>query len=86
LFEAGIRGVEADTLFGLWAPAATPQDVVARLNREVNKSLALPAVKERFAVVGGDTEPGSVADFKQKIQIESALFGAVIRSRNIKAD
>jgi tripartite-type tricarboxylate transporter receptor subunit TctC len=86
LLETGIRGVEADTLFGLWAPAATPQDVVARLNREVNRSLALPAVKERFAGVGGDADPVSVAEFRQKIQAEAAVFGAIIKARNIKAD
>jgi tripartite-type tricarboxylate transporter receptor subunit TctC len=86
LLESGIRGVEADTLFGLWAPASTPQDVVARLNREVNKSLALPAVRERFAGVGGDADPVSVAEFRQKIQAEAATFGAIIKARNIKAD
>lgn len=84
--EAGVPGVEADTLFGLWAPAGTPADVVNRLNREVNKVLAQPPVKQRFANVGGETLPVSIAEFKDKIKAEGVLFGGVIKSRKIQAD
>jgi tripartite-type tricarboxylate transporter receptor subunit TctC len=86
LYEEGVKGVEADTLFGIWAPASTPADIVGRLNREINKSLALPAVKQRFKDLGGDATPMSPADFKAKIAIETILFGSLIRARNIKAD
>jgi tripartite-type tricarboxylate transporter receptor subunit TctC len=86
LFEAGIKGVAADTMFGLWAPSSAPSDIVSRLNREVNKSLVLANVKQRFKDVGGEAQPMSPSDFKTKIAIETALFGSVIRARNIKAD
>lgn len=86
LLEQGVKGVDADTMFGIWASASVPADVVNRLNREINKSLALPAVKQRFSTLGGEATPMSVNDFKAKIMIEKTLFGAVIRARNIKAD
>jgi tripartite-type tricarboxylate transporter receptor subunit TctC len=86
LLEAGIKDVETDTIFGLWAPASTPVDIVSRINREVNKSLELAAVKQRFKDLGGEATPVSVAEFKSRIAAETSVFGAVIRSRNIKAD
>jgi tripartite-type tricarboxylate transporter receptor subunit TctC len=86
LQEVGIKDVETDTIFGLWAPAATPADIVGRLNREVNKSLELAAVKQRFRDLGGEATPVSVGEFKSRIAAETAVFGAVIRARNIKAD
>ncbi len=84
--ELGYRGINADTLFGFYAPAAVPKDVVARLNREINKALALPAVRQKIADLGGEAIPMSPADFKQLAQIETALFGGVIAARGIKAD
>lgn len=86
LSEVGVKGVETDTIFGIWAPASTPPDVVARLNREINKALGLAAVKQRFKDLGGEATPSSVAEFKAKITAETGTFGSVIRSRNIKAD
>jgi tripartite-type tricarboxylate transporter receptor subunit TctC len=86
LLEAGIKDVETDTIFGLWASASTPADIVSRINREVNKSLELAAVKQRYRDLGGEATPVSVSEFKSRIAAETATFGAVIRSRNIKAD
>jgi tripartite-type tricarboxylate transporter receptor subunit TctC len=86
LTELGIKEVEADTIFGLWAPASTPDDIVNRVHREVNKALSLPATRQRFNSVGGDATPLSIADFKAKIRAEGLRFGAIIKSRNIQAD
>ena len=49
LDEVGLKGFDADTVFGFYAPAGTPAEVVARLNAEINRVLALPAVRERIA-------------------------------------
>ena len=43
LDEAGLKGFDADTVFGFYAPAGTPADVVSRLNREINRILGTPA-------------------------------------------
>ncbi len=86
LAEVGVNDVEADTIFGIWTPASTPADVVARLNREINKALTVATVKQRFKDLGGEATPMGVAEFKAKIPAETSAFGSVIRFCNIKAD
>jgi tripartite-type tricarboxylate transporter receptor subunit TctC len=86
LTELGIKDVEADTIFGLWAPSSTPDDIVNRLHRDINRALALAPVRQRFNAVGGDATPLTIADFRDKIRSEGQRFGAIIRGRNILAD
>ncbi len=86
LDEAGLRGFDADTVFGFYAPAGTPPEVVAQLNAQINRTLALPAVQERIASLGGEAQPGSPAAFQQRAAADSQRFGAVIRERKIVAD
>lgn len=57
LDEVGLKGFDADTWFGLYAPAGTPPDVVTRLNREINKVLGTQAVKDRITALGGGPPP-----------------------------
>ncbi|MES2635631.1 MAG: tripartite tricarboxylate transporter substrate binding protein [Pseudomonadota bacterium] len=84
--EAGLKGFDADTWFGFYAPAATPPAVVTRLNTEINKILRTPAFTERMAAIGGAAAPMSPADFAARAQIDSARFGALIKARNIRGD
>lgn len=84
--EAGIKGFDADTWFGFYAPGGTPQAVVTRLNTEINKILRTPAFQERMAAIGGVPAPMSPQDFAARAQIDSVRFGALIRARNIKGD
>ena len=86
LAEVGYPGVEADTWFGVYAPAGTPPEVIARLNRDLNKALATPAVKARFLDVGGEATPMSPAEFKGIAQAETKVFGALIKARGIKLE
>ena len=86
LDEVGLKGFDADTWFGFYAPAGTPPEVVARLNSEINKVLATPAVKERITALGGVSAPMSPADFHARAAIDSTRFGALIKARNIKGD
>lgn len=86
LDEAGLKGFDADTLFGFYAPTGTPTEVVARLNREINKALATPAVQERINALGGIPAPMSPAEFNSHATADSARFGALIKARNIKSD
>ena len=50
--EAGVSGYQVSVWFGVVAPAGTPKDVIAKLNAEINRILALPDVKERFNTAG----------------------------------
>ena len=84
--EQGFGEVFADTLFGVYAPAGTRPEVIERLNREINKVLALPATKARFAEVGAEPVPMSPAEFKALVQAESVRFGAIVKARRITPD
>lgn len=86
LDEVGLKGFDADTLFGFYAPAGTPPEVVTRLNREINKILASQAVQDRIAALGGVPAPMSPADFNNRVAADSARFGALIKERNIQSD
>ena len=61
--EAGIGGVFADSLFGVYAAAGTRDDVVDRMNAEINKVLARPEIQARFLDAGAEALPLSVADY-----------------------
>ncbi|WP_399686210.1 Bug family tripartite tricarboxylate transporter substrate binding protein [Xenophilus sp.] len=86
LDEAGFKGFDADTVFGFYAPAGTPQPVIAKLNAEINKVLAMPAVQERIAQLGGEAAPGTPEAFHERAMADSVRFGAIIKERNIRAD
>ena len=86
LDEAGLKGFDADTWFGFYAPTGTPTEIVSRLNREINKILGSQAVKDRIMAIGGIPAPMSPGDFNMRASIDGARFGALIKARNIKGD
>ncbi|MET4575626.1 Bug family tripartite tricarboxylate transporter substrate binding protein [Ottowia thiooxydans] len=84
--ESGFGKVYVDTPFAVYAPAAMPAVNVARVNRELNKLLMLPAVKARFADVGAEPVALSPAEVAKMVKAESALFGPIVKARGIKSD
>jgi tripartite-type tricarboxylate transporter receptor subunit TctC len=86
LDEIGLSGFDADTVFGFYAPAGTPTDVVARLNREINRILTLPGPRERILALGGEPAPMTPAQFHDKAMEDARRFGKVIRERRITGD
>ena len=86
LDELGLKGFDADTVFGFYAPAGTPAAVVSRLNAEINRIIATSAVTERIDAIGGVPAPMSPAEFAAKAAEDSKRFGAIIRERHIVGD
>ena len=86
LDEAGLKGFDADTVFGFYAPAGTPPEVVNRLNREINRILGTQPLKERIQALGGEALPLTPAQFSAKALEDSRRFGAIIKERKILAD
>lgn len=84
--EAGLKGFDADTYFGFYAPAGTPAAVVTKLNTEINKILNGKPFQDRMAAIGGVPSPMSPQDFASRAQIDSVRFGALIKARGIKGD
>jgi tripartite-type tricarboxylate transporter receptor subunit TctC len=81
-----IKGFEASSWFGVAAPKATPPEIVAMLNREINAGLADATIKSRLADMGGMALTGSPADWGKLIADETEKWGKVIRSAGIKAE
>ena len=69
--------------FGMWAPAGTPPDVVARLQREVQTALADPTVRSAIAATGADVVGGTSAAFAEHIKRDTARLAEVIRVSGI---
>jgi len=84
--EAGVPGYQVSVWFGVVAPAATPKDVVARLNAEINRVIGLPEVKERFSQSGIEIVGGSPEVFDRQIREQVATWGKVVKEANIKSD
>jgi tripartite-type tricarboxylate transporter receptor subunit TctC len=74
--EAGLPGFESVAWFGLLAPAGTPVAVQQRLEAEVHKALALPAVKERLAAMGATPGVPTAAAFTQVIRADIQKWAA----------
>ena len=81
-----VPGYEASAVFGVFAPANTPADVVDKLNKGINASLADSSIKARLAQLSGTVLAGSAADLGRLFADETAKWGRVIRAANIKAE
>jgi tripartite-type tricarboxylate transporter receptor subunit TctC len=81
-----LPGYEASAWFGIGAPTRTPQEIIERLNTQVNASLADANFQARLANLGATVLPGSPADFAKLIADETMKWGKVILAANIKAE
>jgi len=79
-------GFEADSRFGFYAPYGVPQDILARLNRDINRIPQTPAVKQRIAGLGGEAAAMTAAPFGERGRLDRVRFGAFIKSAEIKGD
>jgi len=86
MIEAGIRGYEFSTWYGLFAPGGTPRDIVAKLNAAVIKIIAQPEVKAQFARDGLDPAGGTPESFDSYFRAEVEKLGAVIRASGARAE
>jgi len=84
--EAGLPDVNLATWIFLMAPAATPDAVVAQLNRTINEILATPDMKERLLGQGFVQTGGTVEQMAARMKAETELWGKVIRDANIKIE
>ena len=80
-----LPGYGASGWYGLVAPAATPKDVLARLNAEAVKALRSPEVAERLSGQGAEPAPGSPGDFAAFIRAEIDKWSKVVKAANMKA-
>jgi tripartite-type tricarboxylate transporter receptor subunit TctC len=84
--EAGLPDVNLATWIFLMAPAATPDAVVALLNRTVNDILKMPDTREKLLQQGFVQAGGTVEEMAQRMGNEAVLWGTVIKNAGIRID
>lgn len=84
--ESGYPGFEALSWQGLFAPAGTPPELVARISAEVNKAIKTPDIQDFFASRGFLIEGTTPAAFKAFIEAELKKWSAIVKASGAKAD
>jgi tripartite-type tricarboxylate transporter receptor subunit TctC len=83
--EAGFPGMDGDGWVGALVPAGTPKDIIALLNKQINETIALPEIKEKFATLGLDIIGGSPQDFANVMRTEGERWAKAIKAAGVKA-
>ena len=83
LDEAGLKGFNIGTWFGVLAPVATPKDIVARLNSEMVKIIKSPEFRQRMADIGADPIGDTPEQMAQTIKAETEKFGKLVKEANV---
>jgi tripartite-type tricarboxylate transporter receptor subunit TctC len=84
--EAGFKGIEGSGWFGFFAPAKTSPATVQQLNAAVNKALATPELRERFAKLGLEPTGGSAADLAALMKRDAERWAPVVKASGFKGD
>jgi tripartite-type tricarboxylate transporter receptor subunit TctC len=81
--ESGVPGYVADSWYGLYVPAGTPQDVIAKLNAAARKAVQTDSFRKRVEGEGLVINAGSPADFDKYAKGEEARWRKVVKENNI---
>ena len=84
--ESGYQGLVIEQWLGVFVPAGTPAEIVARLNAEIGKALAEAAIRERFAKAAMEPVGGSAADMARLLRGDYDKYGRLIKDLNIKLE
>jgi tripartite-type tricarboxylate transporter receptor subunit TctC len=86
LDELGYKAANINSLFGVFAPAATPPALVARYNAEINKALASPELRAKLIATDNVPTGGTSAAFAKEIASEFESNGRIVKAAGIRAD
>jgi tripartite-type tricarboxylate transporter receptor subunit TctC len=84
--EEGMTGFDVTNWYGVMAPAATPRELVARLNADINKAMRVPEVRERLEHVGTQLREQSAAEFSAFMKAELVKYAKLVKDADIKID
>jgi tripartite-type tricarboxylate transporter receptor subunit TctC len=84
--ELNLPAVDSGTWQGVMTTAGTPAPMVARLNAELNKIVAMPEMEKKISELGAEVRIGSPADFTNWMKTNVAMWGVVIREAGIKLE
>jgi tripartite-type tricarboxylate transporter receptor subunit TctC len=84
--EAGLAGFDISTWFGIFAPAGTPREVVAKLNAETVRILHTAAMRERLALLGAEPVGNKPDEFAAFVKAEIPKYAKIVKASGAKAD
>jgi tripartite-type tricarboxylate transporter receptor subunit TctC len=86
VIESGVPGYEVVQWYGVMVPAATPRDIVMKINADIAKFLASPDMAAKMASEGGIPSSSTPEQFSTLVKSEIERWGAVIKATGAKAD
>ena len=86
LEESGLKGFDIGTWFGVLAPAATPKEVVARLNAEMVKVIQSPEFRQRMAEIGAEPIGNSADEMAQQVREQTEKFARLVKDAKVVID
>ena len=86
LEESGLKGFDIGTWFGVLAPAATPKDIVAKLNTEMVKVIQSPEFRKRMDEIGAEPIGNSAAQMALQIKSETDKFAKLVKDAKVTID
>jgi len=84
--ESGYPGLEVFSWYGILAPAGTPQDIVRKLNADINRILQAPDVRERLSALGTEPTGGTPEQFAETIRNDTARWAKVVLDAGIRIE
>lgn len=86
LQESGIPNVSTTQWVGFFAPAATPEAVLSKIQNDVSEILGLPEVKDKLSVLGASASPSTSAEFAARLKAERDHFQKIVKAARIDAN
>ncbi len=86
LDELGLKGFDAGTTHGFWAPAGTPAPMIERMNAEINRALVMPDVATVIRGLGAEPHVLTPAAFGKVIADDRNRYAAIVKERRITQD
>ncbi len=86
LAESGVKGFTSSQWFGFLVPAGTPREVIAKVNADLQRVLAMPDVKEKLVSQAGDPTHSTPEAFSAFIQKEYSTYAKIVKDASIKVD
>jgi tripartite-type tricarboxylate transporter receptor subunit TctC len=86
LGELGLRDADTDIWYALWAPARTPAEIVAKIDADLQRALAMPEVRETLSRQGMEVVTGTPAELAARERAEAARWEHIVKAAGIKAE
>jgi tripartite-type tricarboxylate transporter receptor subunit TctC len=86
LGELGLRDADTDIWYALWAPAQTPASIVAKIDADMQRALAMPDVRDALTKQGMTVLTSTPAELRTRMDAEAVRWAQIVKAANIKAE